>query len=393
MNFKKILSCFLALLILFPNYFIEASCVDINTNQTQKEIIFVTDEKIIIDSVAISNYFSEEKAKDLCFVKPDENSENILSKELFPNGSPKPEDIQQGNLGMCYFLAVLSTVAEKDPKLLMRNLVDDGNGNIIVKFFNPNNGKPFYIKVQKTVPKLADEYKFLKNDCLWVHMYLKAFVASGFAGNYGGLSANCAKSYKNVEGGFMHVAIRMITGKESKIKNAASIFLSNKNKLYDEFKFILSNNGYICCDFTSHLNIVKLLFGKLMINGIVRKHSYSVEKVYEDKEGQRWIVIRNPWNFYTATYDEKGKRIKNSEDNNGYSTLKWEDFLSECGRVEYSIDEPIKTRSIFKRFMDFIDPIPYTIRVLEYLLINKGMELSIIRIGNLIGLNTTIESA
>lgn len=306
--------------------------------------IFVPDEKIRLDGSLLnrSKFSKDIDIEEVKFLDPEKVSDNKLVRELFPDGSPKPEDVKQGKLGLCYFFAVLSTVAEKNPELIKSNLVDNGDGSVTVKFFNPNTGEPLYVKVQKTIPKLSSNYRFTQNDCLWVNMYLKAFVASGF---YSFSQFNNVKSYKKAEGGFMDLVIRMITGKDTKVKTTTSIRLSNKENLYDEFKGILSNGGYICCDFNP-LGMINSIFGKTVSKGIVRTHAYSVEKVYRDENGQKWVVIRNPWGCYTAKYDSRGKIVEDvCQDNDGYSTLKWEDFFEVCGSVYHSVNTPFKRRN------------------------------------------------
>ncbi|MDR1240721.1 MAG: hypothetical protein LBK29_02455 [Oscillospiraceae bacterium] len=299
-------------------------CQKIETKKTfSNNVIFVPDEKITIDSQALSEtldtratvflskiplighlldyFFSSPEKNRLCFVKPNKYSDNPLEFELFPEGSPKPEDVLQGHLGLCYFFAVLSTVAERDPNLIKTNMVEDNEGNVSVKFFDPSDGNPFYIKVQKTVPELPKNFKFVYNNCLWVQIYLKAFIASQFSGLQGYiLDFNCI-NYKYAEGGLMDLVIRMITGKETETSNALSVWLAKKNDLYSKIEKTLSDSGYVTCDFASHLNVIKLFLGGVSNEGLVRGHAYSIEKVYKDKNGQRWIIIRNPWGYFSST--------------------------------------------------------------------------------------------
>lgn len=407
LNFKKIISVILGLAIVMSNSICCSAAKTganvnpkVNSESVNGDVIFVPDEEITIDSQMISsvldtkiamrlaslplfigdmfNYlFSSSEKNRLKFVSPDENSKNALSRELFPEGSPKPEDVQQRNLGLCYFFAVLSTVAEKEPELIKNNLVEDGHGNVIVKFFNPSNGSPYYVKVQKTVPQVPDSFKFVWNDCLWVQMYLKAFVASGFSGIRGYIIDGFGKkNYRYAEGGCMDLVMRMITGKNTEIKNALSVWMSNKEKLYKKIEKSLAESCYVTCDFSAHLNIIKFLYGAVSNEGLVRMHAYSIERVYEDKDGQKWIVVRNPWGQFVSTYDKNGERILSpSDDNNkGYSVLKFEDFLSMCGKINFCKNENIKKRGIFKRFLDFIDPVPFIIRIAEAAILYKGIE-------------------
>lgn len=395
MKFKKFVSTVLGLTLFMSNglYCGATSGVDskIGGSDVRGNVVFVPDEKITIDSAQISalldtqfartlasmplfigdmfdELFGSSEKKRLRFVSPDENSSNPLSRELFPDGSPRPEDVKQSRLGLCYFFAVLSTVAEKDPELIKNSLVDDGKGNVIVRFFDPSDGSPYYVKVQKTVPQIPESCKFVSNDCLWVQMYLKAFVASGFSGVRGYLIKGFGKkNYRYAEGGQMDLVMRMITGRNTEIKNALTLLLSKQEELYKKIEKTLSKSGYVTCDFSAHLNVIKMIWGAPSNEGLVRGHAYSIERVYEDEEGQKWIVIRNPWGHFVSTYDENGKRILSPSDdsNNGYSVLKFGDFLDMCGRITFTKNERIEKRGIIKRVSDLIDPVPYAIRVVE----------------------------
>lgn len=362
MRLRKIVSFTLSFLFVFTtvfyynptNQFFAYSQTDYNNSKSKTPTVnFVSDEKIEISSYCIDYQtpfslsqipiigFIFGSNKKIEFIKPDENSKNLLSKELFPEGSPKPEDVQQGNLGVCYFLAALSAAVDKEPELIKSNLTEDGLGNVTVKFFNPNNGDPYYVKVQKTVPNLPEELKFLKNDCLWVQMYLKAFVASGFAGEVGYLYHLGKKSYGSAEGSYSGYSMRMITGKNTEIKSSLSIWLSNKEKLFNKIENSLSNSCCVTCGFSSSF--------KVEIDGELKKvlfknHEYSVKKVYKDSENQMWIMIRNPWGDCSTTDDGT----------DGYLTLKFEDFCSHCGDICFCLNEKIKTRSFIGRALDIM---------------------------------------
>lgn len=48
---------------------------------------------------------------------------------------PCIQDVQQGSLGDCYFLAAVSSVIQHNPKQLMENIRDNGNNTVTVRFF------------------------------------------------------------------------------------------------------------------------------------------------------------------------------------------------------------------------------------------------------------------
>lgn len=349
---KRQLSFFLGILL-----FVLSPCcfgtdvnvnVDGNAGSESAEVIYVPDDQIVIDSYAMSLRLGTDRAKRINFVSPDKNG-SALSRELFPNGSPKSDDVKQGALyAGGYFFAVLAALADTQPELLKENLVEDGNGNVIAKFYHPHNGEPFYIKVQKTIPDLLDVYKFIPNDCLWVHMYLKAFVASGFAGVAGYMDGNGAKNYKSAELGVACLVMRMLTGLDTKIDNPMPSPVSKDEikLLYSRIKETLLRECPIVCDFTPYRNPVELNRGAASDKGLVRYHIYSIEKVYKDDNGQKWIKLRNPWGFYVPTYDENGQRIVDfSDKSDGRFVLKFEEFANQRGRIYFGKDYEISPRS------------------------------------------------
>lgn len=330
---KKFLCVLLAMLSL--------SCNCNALQELKSDIIFVPDEKITIDSSCISeNLYSSDKRK-LRFIP--------VEGELFPNDSlPKIEDIKQGKLGICYFLSVLSSLVQKDPKSVKDNIYEDQDGNIVVKFFNPrNNGKPLFIKVQKTIPELPNRYKFLNSDSLWLNLYLKAFVASGFSG----LLSNNYLDYKSAEGGRMEYVMEVLIGKESQYYGSFRIWLMGKETFYLNIKKILDEGGFINCDFNP--NAIKF-FAKIISDdgfdkGIVYRHAYSIESIYE-KDGQKWITIKNPWGGYGSTYDNNGNRVLDTADfKNGRSDLKFEDFYDCCGGISFTCKNEFKGRSFLNK--------------------------------------------
>lgn len=354
MNFKKSISIILSFTLFFLT---SCCCFGANSHNNSvknfinaKNVKFVPDKDIVIDSDSIRKYKKKGKLKRITFVSPDKYSKSILGRKLFPNGAPKPWDIKQGQLGVCYFLSVLSALAKSQPDLLKKNLVDDGKGNVIVKFFHPENGKPFYIKVQKTVPNLPSNLKFIDNDCLWAQMYLKAFVASEFGKmsdyhTYG----KVAKNYKLLEGScYPTLPMRMLTGKDTEIEEFSSAHGQNDEaRLYSRIKGSLSDSGVAVCDFTPELDAKKMPRSSVFYEGIIHIHAYSIEKVYKDSNGQKWLVMRNPWGCHVPRYSKGGKvTVDTSIKSHGCFKLKFKDFSSQPGRIYIGKNEIIKPKKI-----------------------------------------------
>ena len=75
---------------------------------------------------------------------------NFSSRPLFGAGGATPEDVVQGQLGDCYFLATLSAVAKTDPAQLKQNVVKLSDGTFAVRFVR--GGKNVYEHVDAMLP-------------------------------------------------------------------------------------------------------------------------------------------------------------------------------------------------------------------------------------------------
>jgi hypothetical protein len=120
-------------------------------------------------------------------------------------------DIKQGNLGDCYFLAALGSVAHSYPNLLASNISGpDGSGNFTVIFFRKNMFGTFEeakIKIKANFPALGggDYPAYAKegdNREMWVMLYEKAYAV--LVGSFGRLN----------EGGHPENALEALTGRE-----------------------------------------------------------------------------------------------------------------------------------------------------------------------------------
>ena len=103
---------------------------------------------------------------------------------LFHQGGPNGNDIVQGSIGDCYFVAGLSAMARspRGQEIIKRNIVDLGDGSYMVKFFD--DATPKWYRVDNQLPikdKTFDEIAFAKtrggdNAAMWVPIMEKAWA-------------------------------------------------------------------------------------------------------------------------------------------------------------------------------------------------------------------------
>ena len=121
---------------------------------------------------------------------------NFDSKPLFNWTGPVKDDIDQGGVGDCYYLAGLSGIAKQDPQRIRNNVVSFGDGTFGVRFYN-NAGAVSYYRVDADLPVLnsgsfTPKYADLgTGDSMWVPILEKAFAffrsgANSYASLHGG---------------------------------------------------------------------------------------------------------------------------------------------------------------------------------------------------------------
>lgn len=112
------------------------------------------------------------------------------------SGGIEPNDIQQGGLGNCYFLAVLSAMAEFPDRIKSLFYTRDRNdaGCYLVCMFI--NGKPMPIILDDWIPTRFGQAAFSKSkqDELWAILLEKAWakIQGTYARTEGGMCATAA---------------------------------------------------------------------------------------------------------------------------------------------------------------------------------------------------------
>jgi hypothetical protein len=146
-----------------------------------------------------------------------------------PNG-PVYQDVDQGALGDCYYLATLGEIADRNPQAIRDMFLDNGDGTFTVRFFKAN-GKQDFITVDRELPVdssgrfIFDGYGNKANDptnVLWVELAEKAYAqlaASGWSRRADGVKP--ADSYHAIEYGNGNEPMQQIIGEQT-FANAVS---------------------------------------------------------------------------------------------------------------------------------------------------------------------------
>jgi len=233
-------------------------------------------------------------------------------------------DIAQGLLGDCYFLASLSGLAEEPQRVqsIIQTPVANKNGRYAVRFYL--RGVPTVVTVDDRFPcynysQCQPLFSKPKGKELWAILIEKAW-------------AKLFKSYSNVESGTVEEALEHLTGAPSfnfKVEKGSDDEIWARIKQADLKKYVIGASGR---------------GGVQRSTGIVGNHAYTVISVHE-VEGHRLLKLRNPWGSFEWKGDfsdssplwteslKKAVRYEKAEDGIFFMTLK--DFRNHY--VDYSI--------------------------------------------------------
>lgn len=210
------------------------------------------------------------------------------------------EDINQGEIGDCWFLASIGAELTADPDFVKKHMVANPNGTYTVTFYK--DGKPVQVTVDSKVPIDGSSSEFAHGDPgwgtqgpSWVAIYEKAFAQ--FKGGYG-----------ETEGGFGDEGMEALTGRDADRKDPDDLSFSDIQHNLDAGVPMTAGTkdhttGHLW--WTKHQEKVDV--GD---DTIVSLHEYTVVGVDNDAHPPT-VKLRNPWGsagsadeFVTLTEDE-----------------------------------------------------------------------------------------
>ncbi|CAD8127631.1 unnamed protein product [Paramecium sonneborni] len=184
-----------------------------------------------------------------------------------------PDDLQQGQLGDCYFLASISSLGNRRPDLLLETFV--------TRTFNPNglygvklciDGEWKVIGMDDYIPTWYDQAAFTrgKDEEIWVMVIEKAW-------------AKVFGSYENIEAGYPTEVLRTLTGAATKT------LFTKEDKFMEELQTCIQNRCIMVC---STKNENKQQYKQM---GLISGHAYTVLKIKDLNANTKLIKLRNPW--------------------------------------------------------------------------------------------------
>lgn len=207
---------------------------------------------------------------------------------------PTVEDVNQGSVGDCYFLATLGALALSDPRYIADRAVDLGDGTYVVEF---NEGAdPVYVRVSDDLPTTnGTYYRFARpgeSGSVWVPILEKAFA-------YFRTGAN---TYSSISGGWMSTVFTAFGVASS------SVWVSSTSE-ESLFSFVST-----ALDSGRGVTFGTGVSSPTLVGG----HAYTVTSVRRDSNGVAIYTVRNPW----------GVSGTSAEDSAGYAELSYAQMRS-----------------------------------------------------------------
>jgi hypothetical protein len=239
---------------------------------------------------------------------PDPNGyqyKNFSNLPLFGRGGPMPDDIRQGWLGDCYFMAGLGALAKYAPNTIKQNIVDMGDGTYVVRMFDKQHVE-HYLHMDADLPVSGSSPAYAGlgvGDTLWVALMEKAWAF--FRKNLG--------TYKSIEGGWPEHTYQSMGLRTTVL---ASTTYNSPGLMVQAINNLLANQN----------SVTFVTKNKAPV--LVGLHVYMVDRVINNPDGSTSVRVRNPWGT-----DGHGVGDATDGNNDGYLTLRAEDLFQAYDQV------------------------------------------------------------
>jgi len=260
------------------SYWFDSS--DYATHVSEEEISLLSVHEVIefvspYESETISLEISGQNFTDPATSYPYNN--NYSNYSLFGNGI-KYNDAKQGNLGDCYYIATLSSLALTNPEVIYQSITELGDGTYAIRFFR--SGTERYYRLDADLPgNFSPVYAKIINGSIWAPLLEKAYCFFRYGQN----------SYNSISGGWMTTPLYELTNKGT---NTQFVSTTIREQV---ITFIIDalNNEYAISAGTHSDNIAP----------IIGAHAYVIMDLYTD-DINTYVKLYNPWgNVLTVDID------------------------------------------------------------------------------------------
>ncbi|CAF1097161.1 unnamed protein product [Adineta steineri] len=309
---------------------IDAECkfIDLVHYCRDNRIHFV-DDSFIPSTCSINSDSTNPSTYEWLRIRDISSSQNDSEIPWTVMSNPHPNDIEQGALGNCWFMAALSLITER-PRMLSHILLTstvNEEGIYLVRICH--NGWWKIVILDDCFPCTASKqlvYAKARRRQLFVPLVEKA----------------CAKvwgSYASVIGGFMTESLQLLTGAPSEqiaIQTSTDDDDDNFDLLWTKIISACTANLLMGAD-TPNTNVPDEEYTRIHL---AKNHVFSVLAYYVSSQTERFLFIRNPHGSSKYTDDSISTKIreelhstKQAEAANGTFWMSWIAFQKYFGRL------------------------------------------------------------
>lgn len=281
---------------------------------------------------------------------------------LFSEEGPKVDDVIQGNLGDCWLMAALASLAKTKPSFIKEKLIKqapDDPSRVVVRLHPQGEPKDIITDKQVVVENKNHEESFYAGtkSCLWVALVEKAYAAS-MGGSYHKLSGGQIETAFLTLTGTKNLSTEQKTGEklddrktrkevEQELSKTIETTLDTEKGQKDLFTRIKDALTY---GYPINMGTKKNIgeptgkghsSGEPMVAGMLGGHGYTIIDTSES-DGECWVTVRNPWGKYSRTYDNDGNPMEDKSGKDGISKLmlsdlcKLVDIVTVAGKKIYN---------------------------------------------------------
>ncbi|MCL2645479.1 MAG: discoidin domain-containing protein [Phycisphaerales bacterium] len=242
----------------------------------------------------------------------DYSNSNYSNYSLFGAG-PSDTDIHQGNLGDCYFLAAISSLAHSLSASLMQMAVDLGDGSYAVQFMRTVNGvvTTTYVRVDGDLPKYGGSLyanRPTSGGAIWGCIMEKAYAL--FRADNG--TTNINPTYNSLNSGFPgnvfnDLGVGSTPFETFTVNTSGNLVPVDTGSLFQTLQDAIAAGKAIAIDSDPAPTGLTLIPDSPIVGG----HTYSIFAVFTDSDGVKKVTLKNPWgidgtigtSYYDGTND------------------------------------------------------------------------------------------
>jgi Ca2+-binding RTX toxin-like protein len=258
--------------------------LDVSSDETTARAVHRVASFVKLGTTVVSKELTYQKFADptLPALPPEVRTTKLVNfsgNKLFASNGPSADDIAQGLVGDCWYLATLAAVADVTPEVVRQSVTDLGDGTYAVRYFSGSAEQ--YVRVD------ADIYTYSwdtsaplfaglgAENSIWAPIMEKALTWVR--------GSNLGK-YATISSGWMSEAYGRI-GMSSTLTNTSKS--SGTNNVSAMLNWIQTR--------VTAGRSATVAFNSVSGANLLENHAYSIDRVNDLGGGTFTITLRNPW--------------------------------------------------------------------------------------------------